>query len=172
MKKVIIFIVILNIIGCNLKPDNGTSYQNVTIGFNKDESINISILHKLDPMKLYDSPAFHKVREIKDIHTFIKQYLEYRPVASDTWATPKEVLERKWGNCAELSILYMNILFLKFGIKTNFVLVLVDTRKIVEGGKADHAIIELGNKTFEPLTNSFIEYPIKYKYSFDGVFNQ
>lgn len=89
---------------------------------------------------------------------------------TDDLQTPQETLTKGTADCEGYALLYMNIAYIRFGIKCDLVLT-NSGRSIVEGGDIDHAVIRLPSGIMvNAQTGSIYHGPICYIYSFDEVF--
>ena len=137
--------------------------------FNPDESIDRQLHDKYTGFSLYygDFSEVYHIDCIPDYMHYCVKYSETRKAQS-----PQETLERGAGDCDCYAMLYMNIAFVRFGVKCD--LAFCDTsREIIEGGKVNHAVIRLPDgeclnaQSGEPYTG-----PIGYVLDFDEVFSK
>ena len=104
---------------------------------------------------------------------FIWEQVEYADDTSDEWKTPLRTWNDRKGDCEDIAILLMNILYCETGLKTN--LILVDSakmRNIVDGGRINHALVEINGRPFEPMWGRYVDCPVAYRYTFDEVFGR
>jgi len=113
---------------------------------------------------------FSKVHSELYISYWISNHVKYDK--SDKVLSPRDILERGTGDCNDYAILYINIMYVKFGKKCS--LCLVDTsRNIIEGGKVNHAVIRLPDGILiEPQTGFVSNKRVGYEYPFDSVFKE
>jgi transglutaminase-like putative cysteine protease len=78
-----------------------------------------------------------------DITSFLCFSIDFVSDNEDVWATAKQTYNRGFGDCEDIAILYLNILYSELGIKGNLALLLVDTRSYILGGSINHAIVEV-----------------------------
>lgn len=124
---------------------------------------------KFQDIKLWHG-NFSEIDNEMDIVNWIEDHVEYKE--TDEVQSPKKTADRGKGDCDCFSILYMNILYVRFGQKSSLCIVNTD-RKIVKGGAVNHAIVRLPDGAlFDPLTDDYCEYEIGYEYSFDHVFSK
>jgi hypothetical protein len=118
--------------------------------------------------------SFPEIKKTEDISTWINKFVKYRNDNRFLCQSPEKTVISGHGDCRDFSVLYMNILYINFGIKSD--LCIVDTnevRKIEKGGGMDHAIIRLTEGTLiEPQTGQNVFYTVKFSYSFDDIFNK
>lgn len=122
---------------------------------------------------LYYCDGFNSLNSYSDISNWIATNVTYKSESNDNWQEPKTTVQKGTGDCEDFAILYMNILYVRFGIKADLIILDHDnmTRTIMDGGKINHAIIYFAGKYIDPQKG--IEYrpsKIGYKYSFDEVF--
>lgn len=111
---------------------------------------------------------FTEIENEGQISPWINARVEYKKIGDGQ--SPKETLRRGEGDCDSFVLLYMNILYVRFGIKSTFCLV-VSGRNIVEGGFVNHAIIRMpSGRLIEAQQGKMVDYSIGYEYSFDHVF--
>ena len=117
---------------------------------------------------------------LTDISLYIKACIQYREDATDAWANPQETIERGYGDCDDMAILFMNIAYFEFGIKCDFVAVnsanvtkrdYPYSQTIVSGGSVNHALVYYDGNYYDPLCGLVNCEKVGYTYSFDEVFN-
>lgn len=112
---------------------------------------------------------FSRIQDEIDIYYYIKKRVTFRH--TDGAAGPAETIERGYGDCEEFTILFLNILYVRFGIKGEMILVNID-RSIENGGKANHALVRLPDgRQIEPQTGRWESHMVAYYYTFDEIFN-
>jgi len=155
MRKIILLVFVVLLTSC--KP----YYDSI------QEEHNLKIFTDI-PLYLGD---FEGVETIADITPWIKRHVIWE--ATKKVLSPEECLKRGKCDCDGFALLWMNIAYIKFGLKYDLILVLdSDTRKIEEGGKFNHAIIvSFDGIQIEPQTGRVENYTIKFSYTFDQVFN-
>ncbi len=131
---------------------------------------------------LYYSDDFNNIVSELFVSTYINHvaYVEYAKDIIEGTKQPKKTLESKKGDCEDFAVLYLNILYVRFGIKGSIILVddvkfkehHRNTRAIREGGEISHAMIKVNGVIIEPQNGRVYRgyYPIGYEYSFDEVF--
>jgi hypothetical protein len=86
---------------------------------------------------------------------------------------PEETLSSGSGDCDCYALLYMNIMYVCFGIKCDLALVNTGKRHVVAGGKIDHAVVRLPNGTLiSAQSGAVFNGKIRYIYYFDEVFSR
>lgn len=159
MKKLLVLLLPLLFISCAQIADNMTD-------------IDLSI--KASGHSLYYSDDFNNISSYSDIDNWIGKNITYKSESSDVWQNPEETIKKGYGDCEDFAILYMNILYVRFGIKA--VLVICDSdkmtaRTVVDGGEINHAILYFAGKYIDPQTgNEYRLYKVGYKYTFSEVF--
>lgn len=112
---------------------------------------------------------FSVIEDMAYIPWYMDNRVEY--VSTDTPQSPETTLLRGKGDCDCYALLYMNIAYVRFGIKCD--LAFCNIRKVVDGGKVNHAIIRLPSGEYisaqngEPYTGS-----VGYLFTFDEVFSE
>lgn len=111
---------------------------------------------------------------------YIQTKVSYKAdVGPDQWSSPQETLARRYGDCDDYSILFINLIYILTGEK--FSLILVDnnltqysSRAVVDGGYINHAIVQAPNGRYvEPQNGLFLDVPkVGFKYTFHEVFNK
>jgi hypothetical protein len=118
--------------------------------------------------------SFPAITTQEDVCPWIKKMVTYRKSGDSAFPSPKQTLLLGYGDCKAFSTLYMDIMYVKFGIKTELCLVDSDENRSIEaGGKINHAIVRLpSGKLINPQSGEMVHYTVKFSYSFDTVFNQ
>jgi hypothetical protein len=136
---------------------------------NPDERIDLELHEVYTGFSLYYGD-FSSVRNMSDIPDFMYQRVKYSD--TDDPQSPEYTLSRGKGDCDCYAMLYMNIAFVRFGVKCD--LAFCDaSRQIIEGGKINHAVVRLpsgeyiGAQSGLPYTG-----PIGYVLDFDEVFSE
>ena len=155
MKKMLMMVVVVLMMGCNLK----------TIDDRCDEYYS-DLIKKSD---LYYGD-FSSIHNVYDISIYILSNIEYIPDDKEEWATTENTLLRGYGDCDDMAIVFINILYVKFNIKAD--IICVSVRSIENGGLVNHAMARLPDgTTVDPRTGAQLQYPVGYSYSFDEFFN-
>lgn len=130
-------------------------------------------LSRAEGHSLYYLPEFEELDNFAKITIYMREHVVYKKDSGkDSWENPQTTLERGYGDCEDLAILFMNIAYFGMNIKIDLVLVVSTTqRTIVDGGEMDHAVPYFDGKIYEPLLGYFTDYDISYSYSFDTVFS-
>jgi len=158
MKKILlVIIVIIGMSGCSLSVE--------------DQVYNILFEGQINKSDLYYAD-FSSISTISDIPIYLRENIDYVRDEVSEWSTAKETLERGYGDCEDITIAYMNILYIRFNMKAE--LILVDTR-VVEaggGGRMNHCIVRLPNgTTIGSHSGAILNYTTGYSYSFNLFFN-
>ena len=77
--------------------------------------------------------AWPEIEEPEQIARWIYHHVDYEWDVVDHWQSPKETLDNGTGDCEDFAILYMNILYVKWGVKSDLVFVMDDGRSVEEG---------------------------------------
>lgn len=122
-----------------------------------------SLLFNYQPVEYGLTPLFDSIQSAMEWET---NEITYKSDPAnygkeDYWASPKETLDRKCGDCEDFSILLMYMIYTSFGGKADLVCT------------SDHAIVKYAGKYYEPQgAVSYDSYPgIIKTYSFDYVMN-
>jgi len=110
---------------------------------------------------------FSEIETIDDISSWMRSRVSYR--ITDTVLSPEEVLDSGYCDCDGYALLYMNISYVRFGVKPSFGLV-KQGKKIVHGGEIDHAVVKLHGNYINAQSGSLFTGKVGYEYSFDHVF--
>lgn len=122
---------------------------------------------KLSGMELF---YYHEFYTVGSIPAYIGARIDYRVDGGvDVWSGPENTFYRRYGDCEDIALLYLNILYISKGIKGNLLLVDVP-RLIVGGGEINHAVIEVDGVQIEPQTGTVVNYRIGYRYTFNEIF--
>ena len=130
---------------------------------------------------------FSEIQDISGISAYIRKYVTPKPDIEDLWSNPSITLSRGYGDCEDLAILYLNIAYVRFGIKGSILLIdILDmsslpsnyaNKSIISGGFTDHAVIEIEGKVFAPITGNFCGFydeilnDVGFRYNFNEIFN-
>lgn len=110
---------------------------------------------------------FSAIDSLWDIPYWMDKYVTFKETTEVL--SPKEVMKRGFGDCDGYALLFMNIAYVRFGIKPS--LCLVDySRAIVDGGYVNHAIVKVNGKYYHAQSGQKYTGSIGYEYSFDHVF--
>jgi hypothetical protein len=112
---------------------------------------------------------FSQIKKVDDIPWWIRQHIQYHEDVGEDIVPLAETVERGYGDCEERALMYLNILYIKFGIKGEFCMV-DSSRSVGEGGYFDHAIVRVNGVLIEPKYGTVVYAPIAYYYSFDEIF--
>lgn len=158
MKEIIITVFCILFMGCELESSSmridSLIYERIN-----DGSLEIYASDYLPDFSTYFNLGFK-----------LRHMIEYKVDIRDEFQSPEETFLNKSGDCEDFAILYINILYVKKGEKANLVLI-EDSRTIIEGGNANHAVVQLSNgDLIEPQTGRRVDSDVKYSYSFDELF--
>lgn len=126
--------------------------------------------------QVYTCEWIDKIDSIDDIQKEIGKHISYKLGGKrESMQSPEETCNLGTGNCADMSILMIDILYIRFGIKSNLVAVNSnDCRSVVNGGlDIDHAIVENGEIYYEATAKRYYTYTdvsVCYRYTFDELF--
>ena len=155
MKKIVIVLLVL-VVGnsCNVVWDKGYSLS-------------------INKTNIFESDSFDDILSIDDIYIYLDQNIAYKKDnIIDNWATAESTYNNGFGDCEDKAILFLNILYLKFRIKGNLILLNTNNRAIVTGGVINHAVVEFDGIIIDPV--SLIESKptiVMFYYEFDELFN-
>ena len=152
MKNVIVGIMLCLFMGCSLVNNYYDS----------------EIENLLDGKQLYYGD-FEEIKTVQEIGYYLIQKIDYKVDEVEEWSNPEETLNRGYGDCDDYAILYLNILYVRFGIKGSLAVV-NHSREIVNGGITNHVVV-FNDKIIEPQNGQEVLYDIGYIFSFDEVFN-
>lgn len=112
---------------------------------------------------------FSKVKSMSLLPYWMGKRIDYVPF--NDVREPREVLESGLGDCDGFALVYMNVAYVKYGVKCDLAYVLVNGKAVVSGGKADHAVVRLPSGTYlHAQTGMEYKGDIAYIYTFDEVF--
>ena len=114
---------------------------------------------------------FNEINSFEDIAEWIGKNVRYANEYVDSWDDPRVTVLRGYGDCDDIAILMMNIAYIRFGIKLDFVAVDRFNRGSSQG-EANHAEVRFGWKTYDIYTGRpipDITY-IYFLYTFDEMF--
>jgi hypothetical protein len=126
---------------------------------------------RIQKSEVYYHEDFTSLRTVKDIQDYVYNTLQYAKDTTDTWNMAKETLTKGYGDCEDFAILFMNIYYVVFGEKLDFVLVDM-LRSVNKGGLIDHVIVLRNDGTYIGSRGEQISQNIYvgYTYSFDLFF--
>lgn len=112
---------------------------------------------------------FSFIRDETLIPFWMDQRVTYK--MSNDLATPEQTVITGYGDCEEFALLYLNIMYIRFGKKGDLCLV-VHGRTVEAGGReCNHAVVRYGSTLIEPRTGNQVYYTVCYSYKFDDIFN-
>lgn len=155
MKKIIVVLLVVMSFGCSIY----------------DVTMDAVYISKIKKAEIYYHEDFKALHSLDDIHTYLNTHIDYKQDTWDTWSTTEEILTRGYGDCEDFAIAFMNIYFVVFGEKLDFILVDL-SRTVVKGGWIDHALIISSNgNSLSPQSGEINQsYEICFKYNFDLFF--
>ncbi|MDC7224468.1 MAG: hypothetical protein PQJ60_12060 [Spirochaetales bacterium] len=121
---------------------------------------------------LYEDPLFTSLRTFDAIREVIDSRIIWTEDVEHIWQEPEYTWTERTGDCEDMAILYLNILYLATGEKGKLVLVNY-AKTIVNGGfRARHAIIWSHNMYRDPVSGTeYSREDVMYEYNFDTVFS-
>jgi len=118
---------------------------------------------------------FSMIKSVNKIGVFIINNIHYKFEVNGNYVqSPYETLSLGTGDCEDFALLYMNILYVRFGIKSE--LIFVDSKDVsyrtVENGELfDHCMVRLADGTIvEPQNGFYYSVEVQYSYTFDEIF--
>jgi hypothetical protein len=127
--------------------------------------------NNIDGMELYNGD-FSDITRPSRIGRWIYDTIEYKLDTSDHWQTPEETLTLGTGDCEDMALLYINILYLRFGEKAD--MATVDSeRTVVKGGYYNHMVVSLQDgRLINAQGGSEFHGEVKFLYTFDEIFTR
>lgn len=120
--------------------------------------------------KIYDYD-FSEICIKQQIAFWIHSYVEYRDEPTEHVDSLEQTINQGYGDCEEIALLYLNILYVRFGIKGSLCICEdTDGRQVVNGGNINHVAIMLDGVLIEPQTGKPTNDKIGFMYSFDEIF--
>ncbi len=160
MKKIVSVMLIIVMMGCNL-----------VVGDDFNDGVN---LRKIQKTNLIYMEEWEELENWQDIVMWIWAKVYYSPDGEkDIWSTPLETLNRGKGDCEDFVILFMNIYYVRFGVKLDMVVLDMNKRTKVNGGYFNHAevLLEDGKTLCVQIGGLGQGQSISYRYEFDLFFN-
>jgi hypothetical protein len=133
MKKIfLIFIVVIEFLGCDIYIDK--QFSDIAEGHT-----------------LYYLPEWKDLDTYPKIAKWINNHVNYKTESryEHNWQNPEYTLQRGYGDCEDIALLFMNIYYVSTGNKMDLILVLLSNKQIVKGGKIDHAMLLYQNAIIE-----------------------
>lgn len=161
MKKIVLVLLVV-FSGCHLG----------MVDMSSDNRTDMLFSSYLVGLELYYIEA--DINCLEDIGTFMQENVVYESDGDkDTWTSPEETFKRGYGDCEDLTLLFINMAYIHLGLKFDIVLVDTNDRQIIEGGDINHAEPYYNGESYcvwngRPNINQFT---IRYLYSFDNIFN-
>ncbi len=160
MKKIMVVILIVVMMGCNL-----------VVGDDFNDGVNLRKIQKTDLIYMEE---WEELENWQDIVMWIWCHVYYSSDGEnkDTWNTPLETLNRGKGDCEDFVLLFMNIYYVRFGVKLDMAALDANKRIKVNGGYFNHAeVLFKDGRTLCVLRGSFGQgQSISYRYEFDLFF--
>lgn len=120
--------------------------------------------------KIYDGD-FSDIKIKQQIPAWIAKHVKYREETIDHYDSLEQTINQGYGDCEEIALLYLNILYVRFNIKGSLCIVEdTDGRQVVNGGNINHVAIMLDGVLIEPQTGKPTNDKIGFMYSFDEIF--
>lgn len=155
MKKLSILLLCLVLVGC----------QDI-INFNED----LLLGDMFSGIPLYYGD-FRAVQSLSTISLYLGDRIYYEP--TNGVQTPAQIFRRRRADCDGYALCWMNIAYIRFGIKTDLCIVKAEGSRRVESGGTDynHAVVRLPDgRQMDAQSGRIVKYTVKYSYSFDDVF--
>ncbi len=156
MKKILLVLIVSGLfMSCNLV-------------YNVIDSVSESIYHG---QELYYGD-FPEMESFEDIADYLNSNIEYRSEKVPFYASsPKETFTNGYGNCEAFSLAFVNIAYIKMGIKLDLVTLKVETRAVVNGGIPNHTTIFFNGNVYDVYNGEILpNIEVGYIYYFDDVF--
>ncbi len=94
---------------------------------------------------------YSSIENYTDISNWINDRVYYKVDKIEWWSSPLETVTRGYGDCDDFSILFINIAYIVFDVKSELIAVDIDNmRTVVSGGNATHALVKIDGLYFEP----------------------
>lgn len=156
MKKILVFLLVVFIFSSCSFDVMQDSYIKKLIGY----------------QELYYHPDFDSLDSYRKISDYIQKKVSYDYDDNhEDIKNPYDTLTSGKGSCADYAVLFMNIAYYGMGIKMNLVIVNTNQRLVVEGGTINHSVVSYQNEIIEPQNGTYVNYSIRYIYTFDEVFD-
>lgn len=153
--------------------------------------IDDAVYSMLEDIEFYDFAEY----DLSDINNFykiglwIQKHVVYKADIGEQFSSPENTVKRRFGDCEDISFIFMNIAYLTLGIKLDMVVVntnnrnatdayptiiLVEehnTRSVVEGGIGNHIVVRWDGVNYgAQLGDVSPDQEVMYIYTFDEVF--
>lgn len=117
------------------------------------------------------SGDWSSINSLEEITPWIKKRMVYRHDTLNEWDTPSVALARGYGDCEEFCFVFMNIAYVRLGMKCGLAGVDSDERTVRDGGWYNHFVVILPDGTlYEPQGGVPVQFTVKYSYTFDEIF--
>jgi len=115
---------------------------------------------------------FSSVKTQADITPWIKSHIRYQadPTGSEVVNSLTKTVELGYSDCEEMALMYLDILYIKFDIKGQFLCVDSSARHVGTGGATDHALVRVDGVQIDPKTGRVCDFPVAFYYDFDDLF--
>lgn len=147
--KLLIVIVLIILSSCSLQND---IYYTISVGNHS----------------LYYSQEWENLTSYIEISNWICKHIEYKADDEDIWSDPEVTLNRGYGDCDDLALLFICIAYFALDIEMDFIVV-DHTRHIIEGGRVDHAMVYYNGYVIEPNSGFIENNTIGYIYYFKQI---
>jgi hypothetical protein len=123
--------------------------------------------------EIYYSEKFTKATSPMLIGFWIFCTLDYASDDVDEGASPRETMERGYGDCEDFCILFVNIYYINTGKKLDIGIVRYNDRAIVNGTWGNHAVVLDEDIIIEGQTGAYADYSkTEFRYTFDEIFGE
>ncbi len=117
---------------------------------------------------------FPEMESFEDISAYLEANVTYYNDDRDYHISPvEETIKSGKGNCEAFALAFMNIAYIKLGVKCDFVSVDdsgSNQRAVLSGGKTTHSVVSYNNQLYSAYTGQKItDYKAGYIYYFDDV---
>lgn len=126
-------------------------------------------------VKIFYHESFNELKEIYEIFGFVHYAVKYEKDSIwDKWKTAIESFYDGYGDCEDRARLFLNILYVRFNIKGDLILLdTSSTRAIGKGGYINHAVVRFNDYIVDPVSQTlYKESDIAFYYTFDELFNE
>ena len=122
---------------------------------------------------LYYTEEWNGLETEQDVYHWIRENIEYDSSTDkngEYGSNPESTVKRGSGDCDDIAILAMNMIYYVTGQKADLILVTI-SRQIVNGGlDSNHAMIRINGVNVDPLSGRRFQGGINYRYDFNEVF--
>ncbi|MDC7218451.1 MAG: hypothetical protein PQJ59_00820 [Spirochaetales bacterium] len=127
---------------------------------------------KVEGHSLYDNALFYGPENYSQVRTLVRDRVTWTEDPEKIWQEPELTWTLGTGDCEDIAILYLNILYFATGEKGYLALVR-DAKEVVTGGyTVHHVIVNVGGEYRDPVSWALYgRDEIQYEYYFDRVFS-